>query len=78
MTSHMRKDLFASFTKERKETRFDCSVRGVKKIDKLTDDLFVCDTIKFRGHRKKMMKTRSLRDIKKHSFSHECVDIWNA
>lgn len=45
-----------------------------REIDR--DDLIVWDTRDTRGHRKKLMKTRCLRDIKKHSFPCRGIDTW--
>lgn len=41
------------------------------------DDLFVWNARETRGHRKKFMKTRCLKDMNKHRFLHRCADDCN-
>ena len=35
------------------------------------------DTREIRGHSKKIKKSQCLKDIKKYSFPHRNVDVWN-
>ena len=42
------------------------------------EDMFVRDTRSTRGHSKKLMKTRCVKDVKKYSFPYRCIDTWNA
>ena len=53
-------------------------VNRIDKIDKR--DLVVLkedDGGRMRGHSKKIRKRQCLRDIKKYSFPHRTVDVWN-
>ena len=53
-------------------------VSGKKKIDRqdlviLTEDA----SRRTRGHSKKIEKSRCSKDVKKYSFPHRTVDVWN-
>ena len=53
-------------------------VNGIEKIDK--QDLVLLkeeDNERTRGHSKRIRKSQCLRNIKKYSFPHRTVDIWN-
>ena len=53
-------------------------VNQIEKIDK--QDLVLLkevDNRRTRGHSKRIRKSQCLRDIKKYSFPHRTVDIWN-
>ena len=51
-------------------------ISGMERFDR--EDMFVHDTRTSRGHSKKLMKTRCVRDVKKYSFPYCCVYSWNA
>ena len=46
-------------------------------MDRTGEDLLKLDERATRGHGKKLKKERCDRDIKKHSFPHRAVDLWN-
>ena len=52
------------------------SRNGLEKFD--NEDLMIWDTRATRGHGMKLKKSSSRRDIKKFSFPHRCVEVWNA
>lgn len=51
--------------------------RGMMEMEMINRYDMLIDTRNTRGHRKKLRKTRCLRDIKKHSFPHRCIETWN-
>ena len=52
------------------------SRNGLEKFD--NEDLMIWDTRVTRGHGMKLKKSSSRKDIKKFSFPHRCVEVWNA
>ena len=46
-------------------------------MDKAGEELLRLDGINTRGHNKKLRKDQYRRDIKKYSFPHRVIDIWN-
>jgi hypothetical protein len=51
-------------------------ITGMERFDR--EDMFVRDTRSTRGHSKKLMKSRCVKDVKKYSFPYHCIDTWNA
>ena len=49
----------------------------VNGLDRMGEDLLELDGGNTRGHGKKLKKERCIRDIKKYSFPHRVVNIWN-
>ena len=41
------------------------------------EDLLIWDTRNTRGHEKKLKKDNYRRDVKRNSFPHRVVDVWN-
>ena len=73
-------DKFGLISLEKRRERGDLIVvyRTMNKMGKLDrDDLFVWNTRNTRGYCKRLKKTRCLQDVKKYSFPHRCIDIWN-
>ena len=46
-------------------------------MDRTGEDLLKLDKRATRGHGKKLKKERCVRDVKKYSFPHRAVELWN-
>ncbi len=62
--------------KERRDLIAVCRMmKGMEDLDR--DDLIIWDTRNTKGHDERIKKKSCRRDIKKKSFPHSLVDVWN-